>query len=92
MSHHIPDPQTIRSAVQEIIGDVLKRKKSKLTREDVKDGVSLTRDLGIDSLDILQMTAVFEKKYKVTIPDEETKSLDELGSIVKTVTKYWPHE
>jgi acyl carrier protein len=92
MSHHIPDAQTIRSAVQELIADVLKRKKSKFKLEDVKAGVSLTRDLGIDSLDILQMTAVFEKKYQVRIPDEETKSLDELDGIVKTVTKYWPHE
>ncbi|MBI5241208.1 MAG: acyl carrier protein [Elusimicrobia bacterium] len=92
MSHHVPDPQTIRAAVQELVADVLKRKKSKFKLEDVKEGVSLTRDLGIDSLDILQMTAVFEKKHKVTIPDEETKNLDELGSIVKTVTKYWPHE
>jgi acyl carrier protein len=92
MSHHMPDPQTIRAAVQELVADVLKRKKSKFTQEDVKDGVSLTRDLGIDSLDILQMTAVFEKKYKVAVPDEETKNLDELGSIVKTLTKYWPHE
>ena len=90
MSHHVPDPQTIRAAVQEIIGEVLKRKKSKFKQEDVKDGVSLTRDLGIDSLDILQMTAVCEQRFGIKLPEAEYAGLDELGGIVKAVAKHLP--
>ena len=92
MAGQIPDQQKIRSIVQDVIFDVLKRKKSKFTVADIKEGVSLTKDLGIDSLDILQMTAVWEKKYNFKVPDEEIKNLDELGNIVKVAAKYWPRE
>ena len=40
----------------------------------------------------MKQIAALEKKYRVAVPDDETKSLDELGSIVKILTKYWPHE
>jgi acyl carrier protein len=92
MAGQIPDQQKIRSIVQGVIFDVLKRKKSKFTLADIKEGVSLTKDLGVDSLDILQMTAVWEKQYKFKVPDEEVKNLDELGSIVKVAAKYWPRD
>jgi acyl carrier protein len=90
MADQRADQQQIRQIIQGVIFDVLKRKKSKFTLADIKEGVSLTKDLGIDSLDILQMTAVWEKKHKFKVPDEEIKNLDELGSIVKTAVKYWP--
>jgi len=90
MTHHIPDQQQLRRSVQEIIFDVLKRKKSRFQLEDIKEGVSLTKTLGIDSLDILQLTAVCEKRFKLKVPDEETKNLDELGGIVATIARHWP--
>ena len=77
---------------REVICDALQKKKSRFQLEDVKEGVSLTRDLSIDSLDILQMTAVCEQRFGLKIPDVENANLDELGSIVKTIAKYLPRQ
>jgi|GEM_PF-5096099 len=90
MAPEHPEPQEISRIVREVIFDALQKKKSRFKLEDIKEGVSLTRDLGIDSLDILQMTAVCEKRFKLRIPDDENQNLDELGSIVKVLAKHWP--
>jgi len=90
MARQMPEAGEIRRIVREMIFDVLQKKRSRFKLEDVKEGASLTRDLGIDSLDILQMTAICEKKFQLKLPDEESQSLDELGSIVKTIVKHWP--
>ena len=76
--------------MQELILEVLNRKKSSARLEDIKEGVSLTRDLGIDSLDVLQITATVEKRYKFRIPEEELKGMDDLKGILSAVSKYWP--
>lgn len=82
--------QEIRRAVQELIAGVLNRKKVAKKPEEIKEGVSLTRELGIDSLDILQICATVEKKYKVKIPEEDLKKMDDLGAILAAVKKYLP--
>jgi acyl carrier protein len=85
-----PEPQELSRIVREVIFDTLQKKKSRFKLEDIKEGVSLTKDLGIDSLDILQMTAVCEKRFNLRIPDAENQNLDELGGIVKVLAKCWP--
>jgi acyl carrier protein len=92
MAPQSPDAQEIRRIVREVIRDALRKKKSRFQLEDVKEGVSLTRDLSIDSLDILQMTAVCEQRFGIKLPDSENASLDELGSIVQTIAKHLPRQ
>ncbi len=84
------DKDAARKEIQKLIHDVLNRKKVKVDLEDIKEGVSLTTQLGIDSLDILQVAATVEKKYKIKIPEEELKKLDDVGAILRAVEKYWP--
>jgi acyl carrier protein len=79
------DPQEIRRAVQDLVVGALKRKKIDLKAEDVKEGVSFLRDLGVDSLDILQIMATVEKRFNVRIPEDELKKIDDIGAALKAV-------
>ncbi len=84
------DEEAVRGEVRKLIMDVLARKKSAVGHERVVAGVSLTVQLGIDSLDILQIMAVAEKRFGIKIPEEELKSMDDLGGIVAAVRTHWP--
>jgi len=43
-----------------------------VTTEDIVDDQPLFRDgLGLDSIDALELTVAMEKRYKLSIPDEE---------------------
>lgn len=78
----------IRSAVQGLIADILKRKRVEMKAEDIKEGVSLTRDLGIDSLDILQLSATVEKRYGLRFAEAEIRAMDDLGGILAAIARH----
>lgn len=80
----------VRRSVQELVAQILERKRAPRKAEDIVEGVSLTRDLGIDSLDILQLSAVVEKRYALKLPEAELKGMDDLGGIMKAVERHWP--
>lgn len=82
------DRKELRASIQKLIADVLKSKKVAMTPADIKEGVSLTKDLGIDSLDTLQLTAVVEKRYHLKFSDDEIRGMDDLDSIMKAVGKH----
>jgi len=43
-----------------------------VSAEDIVDDDPLFREgLGLDSIDALELTVTFEKRYKLSIPDEE---------------------
>lgn len=83
-----PRPEDLPEIVRGLIAEALRRKKSAVKPEQIKEGASLTRDLGIDSLDILQITAMVEKRYKLRLPEEELKAMDDLGTIVRVLRKH----
>ena len=74
--------------VQQLVADVLNHKKIQKKPEDIVEGLSLTRDLGIDSLDILQIAAIVEKKYQMKFSEEEIKRMDDIKGILETVRKH----
>lgn len=80
----------VRRAVQQIIADVLERKRTPRKAEEIVEGLSLTKDLGIDSLDILQLSAVVEKRYGLKIPEAELRGMDDLGGVLQAVERNWP--
>lgn len=80
----------LRREVRQTIADILARKKSAVKPEQITEGMSLTVRLGIDSLDILQLMATLEKKFKLRIPEEELREMDNLGGIIKVVKRHWP--
>ncbi len=90
MTEPKPSEQEIRGVVQKLIWDILDRKKSAVSLGGIVEGVSLTRDLGIDSLDILQLTASVEKRFKIRFPESDIKQLDDLGAIMAAIKQLLP--
>jgi acyl carrier protein len=83
-----PAGEDHRRAVQQLVADVLNRKKIPKKPEEIVEGLSLTRDLGIDSLDVLQIMATVEKRYKLKFSEAEIKGMDELGGILAIIKKH----
>lgn len=83
------DSAAVKAQIQQQISDVLSKKKIKVKPGDIVEGVSLTTQLGIDSLDVLQLVANLEKQHKIKIPEEELKKMDDIGGIMKSLAKHW---
>ncbi len=84
------DEEAVRREARRLILEVLARKKAVVDPEKIREGVSLSVELGIDSLDVLQIMAIVEKKFGIRIPEEELPGMDDLDGIVRTVKKHWP--
>lgn len=48
---------------------------------------SLTKDLGADSLDLVELVMVFENEFGISIPDEDTNELTTVQSIIDYVSQ-----
>jgi acyl carrier protein len=58
-----------------------------LTPEQIDDDAPLFREgLGLDSIDALELAVAIERKYRVTIPDEEVGK--KVFSSVSSLTQY----
>ncbi len=85
-----PSRDEIRRAVSELVSGALARKKVTAKPEDVAEGKSFLRDLGVDSLDLLQIMATVEKRFGVRIPEDELKKIDDLAAAVSAVETRLP--
>lgn len=56
--------------VKNIVADQLGKDVSELSGE-----MSFTKDLGADSLDVVELVMVFEEEFDVEIPDEEAEAI-----------------
>lgn len=52
-----------------------------LPTSSITDDASLTHDLGLDSLDTVDLVLQMEDHFKVTIPDHDYPKLTTMGSI-----------
>lgn len=77
----IPDSPTIRSAAREAA--------AKLVGRPIKDGQRLVTSGLIDSLSVLKLIGMLEKKLGVTIPPEtlQPEDFDDVDLIVETVER-----
>ncbi len=55
---------------------------------DLKDDTDLAHDLGIESIDLVDLVTAFEDKYNFEIPDNELKNLQTVGDIVKYIENH----
>jgi len=53
--------------------------------EDITEDKEIVKDLGADSLDVVEMLMGLEEKFNVTVPDEEAVNLKTVGDIVKVI-------
>lgn len=59
-----------------------------ISSADISEDKEIVKDLGADSLDIVEMLMTLEEEYNVTIPDEETVDIKTVGDIVRVLDKY----
>lgn len=84
------DRDAMRRRVQQDVAGILSRKKKDLKPEDAREGRSLAADLGIDSLDILQLVAKYEKEFRLKIPEEDIRGMDDIRRVLDSLERHWP--
>ena len=50
---------------------------------EISPNSSLTEDLGLDSLDVIELMSAFEEEFGIEIPDEDAERLDRVEDIVR---------
>lgn len=70
----------MKEEIINLISEVLEVDKS-----EINENTNLINDLEIESLDLVDLVAAFEKKYNFEIPDNDIKSLQTVSDIVKYI-------
>jgi acyl carrier protein len=54
---------------------------------DLKAGMSLSEDLGFDSIEVLKLVVEIEKKFNITFPNDllKAETFKTIGSLVESV-------
>ena len=53
--------------------------------EDVSAEKEIVKDLGADSLDVVEMLMGFEEEFNITVPEEDAVNIKTVGDIVKLI-------
>ena len=77
----------IQSKVVAIIVDKLGAEAAKVTPE-----ANFADDLGLDSLDLVELIMEFEKEFNITIPDEAAEKIQTVGEAIAHLEKNTPQD
>lgn len=66
---------------------IIYQKISQYTKQKFDDSTNI-KDLGIDSLDFVEMITDFEQKFNIEITDEELMEIKTVGDILELMKKY----
>lgn len=69
-----------------VLADFTTLKKDKITEES-----KLTVDLGLSSLDVINVVVAFEDEFDIEIPDQKIKELVTVGDIAEYLDKNVQH-
>ena len=58
-----------------------------LEPEVIKLDAELGRDVGLDSLDTMELTVALEERWKIEIPDDEVEGLSTVGDAVELIER-----
>ena len=58
-----------------------------IEKEKVVPSADFTKELGADSLDVVELVMAFEEEFGVEIPDEAAEKITTVGSAVKYITE-----
>ena len=75
------------SEIEAIVRDIIVEKLG-VDEADVKPEASFTNDLGADSLDTVELIMDFEKKFNVTIPDEDAEKIGTVGDAIAYIEEH----
>lgn len=54
-----------------------------LEKDTISEQANLVADLGLNSLDVINLVVAFEEEFDIEIPDQKIKDLVVVGDIVK---------
>ncbi len=74
------DKKVLEDEIREIISDV-----SGYDLEDIKPETNLINELEIDSIKAIEITVAIEKKYKISVRDEDVPKIVTLNDAVELV-------
>jgi acyl carrier protein len=74
--------QQVLSKLREIVNDV---SDSELSESDFKLEMSVLEDIGLNSVDFLELAFEIEKQWEITISDDEFRSFKTVGDVVDLV-------
>ena len=58
---------------------------------DITEDTSFKDDLGVDSLDLLELVMAFEEEYNIELNPEELEGISTVGDIMEFIKKYTDH-
>ncbi len=75
------------SSKRDLVLDAI-AKAAKVGKDTLSDKTHLKDDLGLDSLDFVEMTIELEEKTGVTIPDDQFATVTTIGQLVALVDRF----
>ena len=75
-------PMATIDKVKELIAKQLNKPVDAITEEK-----EVVKDLGADSLDVVEMLMSLEEEFNVTVPEEDAVNIKTVGDIVKLIDK-----
>lgn len=53
--------------------------------EEISDDKEIVKDLGADSLDVVEMLMSLEEEFNISVPEEDAVNIKTVGDIVKLI-------
>ncbi|MBE7062008.1 MAG: acyl carrier protein [Clostridiales bacterium] len=66
--------------IKKLIADQLNK-----SVEEITDEKEVVKDLGADSLDVVEMLMNLEEEFGITVPEEDAVNIKTVGDIVKLI-------
>ena len=71
---------TVAEKVKQLIASQLNK-----SVEEILDEKEVVKDLGADSLDIVEMLMGLEEEFGITVPEEDAVNIKTVGDIIKLI-------
>ena len=75
--------QQLEDDIRQLVGQILEREPSQIDPDAL-----LVEDLGMDSMMALEIVASIERKYRVTLPEQELANIKTLQRVIDLAKRY----
>jgi len=72
--------EKIKSEIRKIVMEI-----AELSEEELRDEADFTNELDIDSMQVLEIVTIVEKKYKVAIPEDKIPTCRSVQAIAEVM-------
>jgi acyl carrier protein len=88
MSTHTAKPEYVSPCRADVLTQIkeIVAPYASMTPDQILEEHTLIEDLGLDSLDIMEVTMEVEEQYDISVPDERVEDLRTVGDVADRVT------